>query len=59
LELACALYQRGRIGKVAGAELAGVDFFTFQRALGERKIPMYTEQMLGEDVQTLKKLFPS
>ncbi|MBI4028284.1 MAG: UPF0175 family protein [Verrucomicrobia bacterium] len=58
LELACALYARGRIGKVMGAEMAGVDFFTFQRALGERGIPLYTEQMLANDIQTLKTLFP-
>ena len=33
LELGCALYARGRVGKIAAAEMAGVDFFTFQRAL--------------------------
>jgi predicted HTH domain antitoxin len=58
LELACALYARGRIGKIAGAEMAGVDFFTFQRALGERQIPIYNEQMLADDLQTLDKVFP-
>jgi predicted HTH domain antitoxin len=58
LEIACALYARGRIGKVAGAQMAGVDFFAFQHALGERRIPLYTEQMLAKDVETLKKLFP-
>ena len=58
LELACALYARGRIGKVAAADLAGVDFVTFQRALGDRQIPLYTEDMLANDIQTLKRLFP-
>jgi len=58
LELACALYARGRVGKVRGAEIAGVDFFTFQGALGERGIPMYTMEMLQEDMEALKKLFP-
>jgi len=58
LELACALYARGRIGKVAGADLAGVDFFTFQRALGERRIESYTQQMLEADLETLEKLPP-
>ena len=58
VELACALYARGRIGKVTGAELAGVDFFTFQRALGERGIAAYSEQMLEDDLVTLKALFP-
>jgi predicted HTH domain antitoxin len=59
LELACALYARGRLGKLAGSRLAGVDFFTFQRALGARSIPLYTEKMLAEDVATLKHLFPA
>jgi predicted HTH domain antitoxin len=58
LELACALYSRGRLGKVVGAEMAGVDIFTFQRALQDRNIPLYTEPMLATDLQTLKELFP-
>jgi predicted HTH domain antitoxin len=59
LELACALYARGRVGKVTGSQLAGVDIFAFQRALGERKIPQYTEEMLAEDLATMEKIFPS
>ncbi len=58
LELACALYARGRIGRVAATELAGVDFFTFQRALGERGIAITTEAMLDDDLAALKTLFP-
>jgi predicted HTH domain antitoxin len=53
LELACALYARGRVGKVRGAELAGVDFFTFQGILGERGIERYTAEMLAEDWRTM------
>ena len=49
---------RGRMGKVAGAELAGVDFFTFQRALGERGIAACTEDELTADLATLRTLFP-
>lgn len=58
LELACALYSRGRVGKVVAAEMAGVDIFTFQRALQDRNIPLYTQSMLATDLQTLKELFP-
>jgi predicted HTH domain antitoxin len=58
MELACALYARGRVGKIAAAELAGVDFFSFQRALTERGIPLYTEQMLADDLGSLKAVFP-
>lgn len=58
LELGCALYARGQVGKIVAAELADVDFFTFQRALEVRGIPLYTEQMLADDLQTLSTLFP-
>jgi predicted HTH domain antitoxin len=58
LELACALYARGRIGKVTATEMAGVDFFSFQRALGERGVPLYTQQMLESDLQALNETFP-
>ena len=59
LELACALYGRGKIGKVAGAQLAGTDFFSFQQALGERGISSYTEEMLDGDLVAIKSLFPT
>lgn len=58
LELACALYARGRIGKIAATEMAGVDFFTFQRALRERGVPLYTEQMLASDLHSLNESIP-
>ena len=58
LELACALYSRGRIGKLTGAQMAGVDFFDFQRALEERGVALYTEQMLADELRTLEELFP-
>ena len=57
LELACALYARGRIGKIAATEMAGVDFFSFQRALSERGVPLYTQQMLSSDIQALNESF--
>ena len=59
LELACALYARGRIGKIKGAELANVDLFTFQAALRDRRVPVYTDEMLAGDMETLQKLFPA
>jgi predicted HTH domain antitoxin len=55
LELACALFARGLVGKVRGAHIAGVDFFEFQRALGERQISSYTSEMLHSDLESLKK----
>ncbi len=58
LELACFLYAQGKIGKVAGCDLAGVDFFTFQGALGDRRISSLTVADLHDDVATLNRLFP-
>lgn len=58
LELACALYAQGKINRVTGADLAGVDFFTFQGALGERAIPTYSASMIEEDAVALQRLFP-
>ena len=60
LELACALYARGRVSAVSGADLSGVDLLTFQEALCEREIPrQYSVEDLDDDVATLDKLFPS
>lgn len=59
LELACALYQRGRLGKVAASELAGIDPFSFQQVLHDRGQPSATEADLESDVQALKRLFPA
>lgn len=58
IELACALYARGLVGRAGALELAGVDFFGFQRALGERGIPIVTGQMLDDELASLKALFP-
>jgi len=59
LELACALYARGKIGKVGGANLAGLDLATFQAALGVRGIDLYTLDMLELETRNLARLFPA
>jgi predicted HTH domain antitoxin len=59
LELACALYARGKIGKVGGANLAGVDMAAFQTALGMRGVDLYTLEMLELETRNLAKLFPA
>lgn len=60
LELACALYARGRISAVAGADLAGMDLVSFQTALHEREIPrQYSAADLQDDIDTLAQLFPA
>lgn len=57
LELACALYAQGKATKVTGAELAGVDFFAFQKALGERRISTYTVEDLHDELEAMDRLF--
>lgn len=58
LELACALYARGRLGAVSGADLCGLDLVSFQAALREREIPrQYSVEDLDDDLATLEKLF--
>ena len=59
LELACALYARGKVSAVGGSHLAGIDLVSFQGALMERGIPRnYSVQDLHEDVANLRVLFP-
>ncbi len=59
LELACALHAQGRISKTAGAEMAGLDLFAFQDALGEREISTYTVNDLHDEVAALRPMFPA
>lgn len=60
LELACALYARGRVSAVSGADLSGLDLITFQQALQERNIPrQYSVEDLDDDLAALDKLFPA
>jgi len=60
LELACALYARGRLSAVSGADLSGLDLLAFQAALHEREIPrQYSVEDLDDDLATLEKLFPA
>ena len=57
LELACALYAQGKVTKVGGAELAEVDFFSFQKALGERRISTYTVEDLHGELEAMDRIF--
>lgn len=60
LELACALYARGRISAVTGADVSGLDLLTFQTALREREIPrQHSSNDLQDDLATLDNMFPA
>ena len=56
LDLACVIYARGQIDKVEGAEVGGVDFFTFQQRLGELGLGGYSDEMVREDLATIDSL---
>jgi len=57
LELACALYARGKMSAVAGARLAGTDLVSFQGALSDRNIPRnYTAKDLHADLAAMDRL---
>ena len=53
LELACALFAHARIDKIGAAEMAGLDFFSFQEALRDRQISTFTVEDLHHDVAAL------
>jgi len=56
LELAVALYHRGKLSFGKARELAGVSSWTFQEILGFRGIPVhYDLPEYEEDVATLRE----
>ncbi len=56
VDLACSMFARGALSKLAASAVAGLDFFRFQAALTERHISSYTDEMLDEDIQNLTAL---
>ncbi len=56
LELACALFARGRVSAITGSEMAGVDLFAFQRSLAERGISRVTGDDFEDDLTTMQAL---
>lgn len=58
LEIACRWFDEGKLAIGHAARLAGLVEAEFEKQLEFRGIPRfrYTEQMLEQDVQTLKRL---
>lgn len=58
LEIACRWFDEGKLAIGHAARLAGLAEAEFEKQLEFRGIPRfrYTEQMLEQDVQTLKRL---
>ncbi len=54
LDLACGAYAAGHLSRHLAAEVAGVSRHAFDEALYRRRIPTYTEEMLAQDLETLR-----
>jgi predicted HTH domain antitoxin len=56
LDLACGAYAAGHLSRQLAAEVARVSRHVFDEALYRRRIPTYTEEMLAQDLETLREL---
>jgi predicted HTH domain antitoxin len=56
LDLACGAYAAGHLSRQSAADVAGVSRFHFDEALYARRIPTFTEEMLAQDLETLRSL---
>lgn len=56
LDLACGGYAAGHLSRQAATEVAGVSRLDFDEALHRRHIPTFTEEMLAQDLETLREL---
>jgi predicted HTH domain antitoxin len=56
LDLACGAYAAGHLSRHLAAEVAKVSRQVFDEALYHRRIPTYTEEMLAQDLETLREL---
>ena len=56
LDLACGAYAAGHLSRQSAADVAGVSRYDFDLALHGRRIPTFTEEMLAQDLDTLRVL---
>ena len=56
LDLACGAYAAGHLSRQSAADVAGVSRLHFDEALYARHIPTYTEEMLAQDMETIRAL---
>ena len=56
LDLACGAFAAGHVSRAVAARMAGLDRLAFDQVLFDRRIPLYTEEMLAEDLATLHTL---
>ena len=56
IDLACGAYAAGHLSRQGAADVAGVSRYEFDQALYRRRIPTFTEEMLAQDLETLRLL---
>lgn len=56
LDLACGGYAAGHLSRQSAAEVAGVSRHDLDEALYARHIPTFTEEMLAQDLATIRGL---
>lgn len=56
LDLACGAFAAGHVSRSVAARMAGLGSRAFDEILFTRRIPSFTEDMLAEDVETLRTL---
>jgi predicted HTH domain antitoxin len=58
LDLACALFASGRVSRTVACRIAAIERLAFDEELIRRNIPSYTDELLDEDLSTLRDVFP-
>ena len=56
LDLACGAYAAGHVSRGVAARMAGLEREAFDEILFARRVPSYTEEMLAQDLETLRAL---
>lgn len=56
LDLACGSYAAGRVSRGVGARMAGVSQASFDEELFRRRISVFDEDRLEEDLDTIRTL---
>jgi predicted HTH domain antitoxin len=56
VDLACGAFAAGHVSRGVAARLAGMDRHAFDKVLVERRIPSYDEEMLAQDLETIRQL---
>ncbi|NLF09641.1 MAG: UPF0175 family protein [Pirellulaceae bacterium] len=58
IELACRLFESGKLPLWSAAKLAGVDRVVMEEALSQRSIPLYRPTLddLAQDIDTMERI---